>query len=85
MLFDQGLSDTQNLEQCRSNTNKELEIPEAYDWRKIYPNCVEEVTQIDKSCASSYVHATISAVQDRICMGAQKLVKLSSEEILDCD
>ncbi len=31
------------------------------------------------------MHASISAVQDRICMGSQKHVKLSSDEVLDCD
>jgi len=33
-LFEQGLSDTNNLEACRSTTNKDLEVPETYDWRE---------------------------------------------------
>lgn len=39
-LFEQGLSDTQNIESCRSGTNKEVIIPESYDWRKEFPDCV---------------------------------------------
>jgi len=69
VLFDQGLSDTQNIESCRSNSNKELEVPETYDWRKAYPNCVREsAPEIEKQCSSSYVHAALSAVEDRVCM-----------------
>jgi hypothetical protein len=34
VLFEQGLSDTQNIEACRSATNKEMSIPESYDWRE---------------------------------------------------
>lgn len=86
MLFEQGLSDTQNLEQCRSGTNTDLELPESYDWRQAYPLCVRESAPlIDKSCASSYVHASLSAVEDRICMGSSKIVRLSADEVLDCD
>lgn len=86
LLFEQGLSDTQNIEACRSGTNKEMTIPESYDWREKYPNCRRESSPaIDRTCASSYVHTTISAVEDRICMGSQQIVRLSPQEVLDCD
>ena len=63
-----------------------MEIPESYDWRVKYPNCVRESAPlIDRTCASTYVHATLSAVEDRICMGSQKIVRLSASEVLDCD
>ena len=41
-LFEQGLSDTQNLDQCKSAINEEMIIPEEYDWRKEHPNCLRE-------------------------------------------
>lgn len=40
---------------------------------------------IDKECSSSYVHASLSAVEDRICMAGSKVVRLSADEILECD
>lgn len=40
---------------------------------------------IDKSCATSYIHTTLSAVEDRICMGSKKRVNLSAQEVLECD
>lgn len=63
-----------------------MEIPISYDWRQQYPNCVREAApQIDKECASSYVHTALSAVEDRVCMGSNKRVTLSAKEVLECD
>ena len=62
-----------------------MELPESYDWRKIHPQCVRPVPLIDRSCSSTYVHATLSAVEDRICSGSGKNVTLSAHEVLDCD
>lgn len=85
-LFEQGLSDTNNLEQCRTSTNTELEIPETYDWRVQFPECVREsAPKIEKECASTYVATSLSAVEDRICMGSKQIVKLSVDEVLECD
>lgn len=65
-----------------------MPIPEAFDWRLNNPECVRDAApEIDKSCASSYVHASLSAIEDRICAaskGANK-VKLSTQELIDCD
>jgi len=86
--FDQGLSDTQAIEPCRSMQNKEMAIPEAYDWRQQNPECAREAApEIDKSCSSSYVHASLSAVEDRICAASkgQNKVRLSSKELIECD
>jgi Papain family cysteine protease len=35
--------------------------------------------------ATSYIFTTLSAVEDRICMNTNKTVKLSGQEIIDCD
>ena len=85
-LFDQGLSDTQSIEPCRSGTKDDVAIPDTYDWREQYPDCVRETSPlINRTCASSYVHTSLSAVEDRVCMGSKKNVVLSADEILDCD
>jgi len=71
-LFEQGISDTQNIEQCRSGTNKDTPVPESYDWRIENPECKREsAPMIDKNCASSYVHTALSAVEDRICKASK--------------
>lgn len=63
-----------------------MAVPESYDWRDQYPNCAREFApEIDKDCASSYVHTALSAVEDRICMGSEKIVRLSAQELIDCD
>lgn len=63
-----------------------MEFPETYDWRTENPGCArEQAPLIDKECASSYVHATLSAVEDRICKAQNRNVKLSAQEILNCD
>lgn len=63
-------------------------MPESFDWRKENPECAREsAPEIDRSCASSYVHTTLSAVEDRICKANKgaKQVKLSTQELIDCD
>ena len=79
--FEQGLSDTQDVQPCRSMQSKDMPIPEAFDWRLEHPECARDAApEIEKSCASSYVHASLSAIEDRICSaskGANK-VKLST-------
>jgi len=85
-LFEQGLSDTQDLSGCRSNTQDDIVVPDDYDFRAQHPKCVRDsVYQIDRDCASSYVHSSISAVEDRMCARSGKQIRLSAQEVLDCD
>lgn len=65
----------------------QIDVPPAYDWRDEYPQCVQPVMDIghDKNCSASYVFATLSAVEDRICMVTNQTLKLSSTELIDCD
>ena len=68
---------------------EEIDVPESYDWREAYPNCVQETQSIGGpnggNCSASYAFATLSAVEDRICMGSNVTVRLSAQEIVDCD
>lgn len=62
-------------------------MPDAYDWRDAYPQCVQEVLSIGagRNCSSSYALASLSTVADRICMGSNVTVRLSAQELIDCD
>lgn len=65
----------------------EIELPETYDWREAYPQCVQTPISVgrDFNCSSSYAFATLGVVQDKICMGSNQTVQLSAQEIIDCD
>lgn len=39
----------------------------------------------ERNCSASYAMATLGVVEDRICMATNKTVKLSTQEIIDCD
>lgn len=53
-----------------------IDVPESYDWREAYPQCVQKPINMDTgtNCSSSHAFATLSAVQDRICMGSNQTV-----------
>lgn len=50
----------------------EIDLPENYDWRDAFPNCVQPVPSIEignkGNCSSGYAFSTLSAAEDRICM-----------------
>jgi len=37
------------------------------------------------NCTASYAYSTLSVAEDRICMQAKEKIKLSTQEILECD
>lgn len=78
------MSDTPNIPQCKSREDEEIIIPEKFDWREQYPQCVQLV-QSSGNCSSSYVMSTLSAISDRICQQTSQPVRLSSQELIDCD
>lgn len=98
-MFMSALSDTNNIQHCKTSkklddkaqgedfVEMEIELPESYDWREAYPQCVQEVMDIgaNLNCSSSYAMATLGVVEDRICMATNKTVKLSTQEIINCD
>ena len=67
-LFEQGLTDVNTINDCKSKTDETMEIPEKYDWREENPQCTkEEPPKITQNCTDSYLLATLSASEDRIC------------------
>ena len=84
-LFGNSLSDTPNVAPCKSREDSdETIIPEKYDWREQFPECVQEPVS-QGNCSASYALASTSATADRICMAAKKPVRLSAYEIINCD
>ena len=63
----------------------EIEVPDSYDWRNEYPHCSRPVPTISQGCQSTYIESSLSAVEDRICKENGKYIKLSSQELIDCD
>jgi len=90
-LFNNALSDSERNHVCKTSKGIEEEesitVPETYDWRTAYPDCVQPVLNIGTvaNCTASYAYATISTSEDRICMKAKEKVRLSTQEILECD
>ena len=88
-LFEQGLADNPNIDPCKSGSAEtEMEVPDSYDWRLVYPNCVQEPQTIPQNCSSSYIYTTLSATEDRICMKSDQAstkIQLSAQEIVDCN
>lgn len=95
-MFMSALSDTNNINTCKTGKKlkeeddfeeMEIELPDAYDWREQYPSCVQPIMDIGAqfNCSASYVMATLSTVEDRMCMANNKTIKLSTQELIDCD
>jgi hypothetical protein len=53
------LSDTSNIAPCKSKEDEEMIIPEKYDWREQYPDCVQQPIN-QGNCSASYALAAIS-------------------------
>ena len=84
-LFGNSLSDSPNISPCKSKDSSPDEIvPEQYDWRQVYPQCVQEAVS-QGNCSAAYALTTVSMVADRICQQTNKTVVLSAQEIIDCD
>lgn len=88
-MFMSALSDTNNIGACKTSTGIEgvppeeedqIDVPDSYDWREEYPNCVQPVMDVGANfnCSASYAMTTLSVVEDRICMATNQTTKLSS-------
>jgi len=65
-LFHSSLSDTPNIGPCKTKEDEEGIIPDKYDWREQYPECVQTSVS-GGNCSASYAFATLGAIGDRIC------------------
>ena len=85
-LFGNSLADSNNIPPCKSGEANpdDAILPEKYDWREQYPECVQPVAS-QGNCSSSYAIASVSVVADRICHQVKKPVQLSAQEIISCD
>ena len=84
-LFGNSLSDTPNVAPCKTREENPDEIlPEKFDWREKYPECVQNLT-LQGNCSSTYATVAVSAVADRICQQVKKPVQLSAQEVISCD
>ena len=83
-MFKNSLSDTPNIAPCKTTEDQEIIIPEKYDWREQYPECVKPVLN-SGNCSSSYAVTTLSVVTDRICQQTKQPFNLSAQELIDCD
>jgi len=81
-----SLSNRQNIPLCSSRSDANLIVPESFDARTKWPECVSEVRS-QKNCSSSYAIAALSTLSDRICISTngKEKVNLSPQEILSCD
>ncbi|XP_073506899.1 cathepsin L-like proteinase [Phyllobates terribilis] len=62
---------------------KNLNIPEAVDWRD--SNCVGPVTNQGSYCGSCWAFATVGVVESHYCMKTRELIKMSEQQLVDCD
>ena len=84
-MFGNSLSDTPNVAPCKTREDNPDEIlPEKFDWREKYPECVQNLT-LQGNCSSTYATVAVSTVADRICQQVKKPVQLSAQEIISCD
>ena len=88
-MFMSALSDTNNIGPCKTSKQMdpsqeieemEIDLPDQYDWREEYPQCLQPIRDVGakQNCSASYAMATLSAVEDRICMASNTTVKLSA-------
>jgi hypothetical protein len=78
-LFGNSLADSSNVAPCKSKelTSEDMIIPQSFDWRQQFPQCVQEAKS-QGNCSASYAVATLSMVQDRICMQTNRTVELAA-------
>ena len=82
ILFNSALSDSNQNSICKTSkgveNEEEIDLPESYDWRDAFPNCVQTVPSIEignkGNCSSGYAFSTLSAAEDRICMKSSEKV-----------
>lgn len=69
-----------------NDDHNSIELPQEFDSRKQWPNCVFEVRQ-QEHCGSCWAFSGASALQDRFCIASQGKIKvvLSPQDMVSCD
>jgi hypothetical protein len=66
-IMNNYLADNPNVPQCRTSSEEsETAIPESFDWREQFPDCVQEVAN-QGNCSAAYAMVATSVTEDRIC------------------
>ncbi|KAG8440364.1 hypothetical protein GDO86_006206 [Hymenochirus boettgeri] len=58
-------------------------IPDEVDWRK--SNCMSPPRDQGDFCGSCWAFATVGVIESRYCIKTNKLLKLSEQQLVDCD
>lgn len=84
-LFQSYLSDDyKDIYFCASREDKTAIIPDSFDFRTQYKECVREV-QNQGNCSGAWALAMASMISDRICMINNKSVPVSAQHVISCD
>ncbi|XP_053205105.1 uncharacterized protein LOC128389527 [Panonychus citri] len=74
--------------QIKNNENQiDIDLPEHFDARKVWPNCDSIATIRDQgACGSCWAVNTVSVMSDRLCIKSNGTinVQLSAEEVISC-
>ncbi|KAM3147143.1 hypothetical protein pb186bvf_000859 [Paramecium bursaria] len=82
VLFNNHFSFKNRISQCPESNDI---IPETYNFREKFPNCVHPVYN-QGNCSSSYSIATVTATSDRLCRNKEDFFfQLSPQSPISCD
>lgn len=85
-IFKNSMSDTGNIAPCKSKDEEGVILPDKFDAREQWPECISKPAA-PSNCSSSYVVTPLSVVQDRICIASEdkRKVTLSVADAMSCD
>lgn len=84
-LINTSFTSNSNLNKCRIDDS--VVPPESFDVRQQWPTCILPVANQQITCGSSYAIAVSQTIAERVCIqsNTQRLVQLSTQELLSCD
>jgi len=84
-ILNSSFANHPNLAKC--NVDDSVTVPEFFDARSAWPNCMLPVGNQQRTCGSSYAFTAAQASAERLCIASKdhKLTQLSVQELLSCD
>jgi hypothetical protein len=84
-IFTTSFTTHSNLQQC--NTDESIAIPDSFDARTEWPDCVAGVVDQNRKCDGSYAIALAQTFSERECIASaeRKMKHYSPQELLSCD